>query len=246
MRHAPSGVAADPPGTNRAMRAGGTMAQGAYAELRRRILTLQLPPGSVLDERDLAASLGISRAPVREALIRLASERLVSTLANRTTMVTTFDFADVAAFLDAQELLYRVVARQAAVRATASGVAGLRAQHAADMQEADDVLAFIESNRRFHLGVAEIAGNSLFTEWLRQLLDRGQILMGLTIDQLRASPDDDDDTHGALLDALENGDADAAEAAAARDASYMAQALADHLGQRSNFGNATSGNARVG
>lgn len=217
---------------------GATMAQTAYAAIRARILTIELPPGSVLDERALAASLGISRAPVREALIRLAAEKLVATLANRTTIVSTFDFTDVAAFLDAQELVYRVVARQAAVRATAADVARLKACHA--VADSDDVVDFIEANRSFHLAVAEIAGNAFYLEWLRQLLDRGQILMGLTIEHLRSDEDDDADPHGELIDAIAAGDPDAAEAVAARDASYMAKALAAHVGTRSNFGQAAS------
>jgi DNA-binding GntR family transcriptional regulator len=216
-----------------------TMAQTAYAAIRARILTIELPPGSVLDERALAASLGISRAPVREALIRLAAEKLVATLANRTTIVSSFDFTDVAAFLDAQELVYRVVARQAAVRASAADVARLRADHAA-ADVTDHVVDFIEANRSFHLAVAEIAGNAYYLEWLRQLLDRGQILMGLTIEHLRPAEDDDADPHGELIDAIAAGDPDAAEAVAARDASYMAKALAAHVGTRSNFGRAAS------
>ncbi len=216
-----------------------TMAQSAYAAIRARILTIELAPGSVLDERALAASLGISRAPVREALIRLAAEKLVATLANRTTIVSSFDFTDVAAFLDAQELVYRVVARQAAVRATPADVARLKANHAATAVT-DHVVDFIEANRSFHLAVAEIAGNAYYLEWLRQLLDRGQILMGLTIEHLRPADDDQTDPHGELIEAIAAGDPDAAEAAAAHDASYMAKALAAHVGTRSNFGQAAS------
>jgi DNA-binding GntR family transcriptional regulator len=215
------------------------MAQAAYAAVRAQILTLELPPGSVLDERALAASLGISRAPVREALIRLAAERLVATLANRTTIVSTFDFTDVAAFLDAQELVYRVVARQAAVRATPRDIAALRAGHAAAAGN-DHVVDYIEANRSFHLAIADLAGNAYYAEWLRQLLDRGQILMGLTFDHLLPTDDDAADPHGELIDAIAARDPDAAEAAAARDAGYMARALAAHVGTRSSFGAAAS------
>ena len=59
-----------------------------YDILRDEILDLVLPPGSAVDEVQLAERFGMSRTPIREALVRLAGEGLVETLPNRSSMVS--------------------------------------------------------------------------------------------------------------------------------------------------------------
>ena len=68
-------------------RARGTGSRSVYESLRNEILSLALPPGQLLDETTLAERFNMSRAPVREALIRLGSDELVVTLSNRSTIV---------------------------------------------------------------------------------------------------------------------------------------------------------------
>ena len=92
----------------------GSGAKMVYDLLRDEILDLVLPPGSPVDEMQLAERFRISRTPVREALVRLAGEGLIETLPNRSTMVSSIDFLNMQPLFDAMVLMYRVTARLAA------------------------------------------------------------------------------------------------------------------------------------
>src|SRR5262245_93883 len=66
--------------------------QEAYSKLRSWILDGTLPPGSQLRDKKLAEQLGVSRTPIREALLRLEDEGLVKTKPNSSTLVSSIDF----------------------------------------------------------------------------------------------------------------------------------------------------------
>ena len=85
-----------------------------YDLLRDEILDLVLPPGTPIDEVQLAERFGMSRTPIREALVRLAGEGLIVTLPNRSTMVSQLDFLNLSPFFDALMLMYRVTTQLAA------------------------------------------------------------------------------------------------------------------------------------
>jgi DNA-binding GntR family transcriptional regulator len=70
---------------------GGSVGDGAYAALRTAIVTAQLAPGRRLSENELAGLIGVSRTPVREALLRLRDERLVDVVPQLGTFVTFID-----------------------------------------------------------------------------------------------------------------------------------------------------------
>lgn len=80
---------------------GRTSRRDIYLKLRQLVLTLELPPGAALSENELAASLGVSRTPVRESLILLAQEGLVQVFPKIGSFVSRVDPAQVA---DAQFL----------------------------------------------------------------------------------------------------------------------------------------------
>lgn len=84
--------------------------------LREDILTLRLAPGSALDEIALSQRFGLSRTPIREALLVLSGDGLVTFLQNRTTIVTPHTMSNSNDYLDALALLSRAVFRQAAER----------------------------------------------------------------------------------------------------------------------------------
>jgi DNA-binding GntR family transcriptional regulator len=73
----------------------GLIADRAYRDLRDRIVTLRLPPGSVLREDELMPELGIGRTPLREAIKRLALENLVAVEPRRGTSVTDVETSDI-------------------------------------------------------------------------------------------------------------------------------------------------------
>lgn len=152
-----------------------------YEILRNEIIELKLAPGSPIDETDLSQRFSMSRTPIREALVRLAAEGLITTLTNRTTIVSNIDFLQLGAFFDALTLMYRVTARLAASNYVEGDVEGIRA-HQADFARAvddRDVLAMIATNRDFHIAIAEAGRNKYYTDLFRRLLDEGRRILRL-------------------------------------------------------------------
>src|SRR4051812_20962285 len=96
--------------------AGGLIAERAYRDLRDRIVTLQLSPGSTLREDELMAELGIGRTPLREAVKRLALENLVAVQPRRGTFVTAVDAADIVHITEVRAELEAYAAELAARR----------------------------------------------------------------------------------------------------------------------------------
>ncbi len=150
-----------------------------YDLLREEILDLDLAPGSIVDEVQLADRFGLSRTPIREALVRLAGEGLIVTLPNRSTMVAPIDFANLAAFFDALVLMYRVTTRLAAEHRSAADLARLQALQLAFAAtvHAGDALAMIAANRAFHAAIAEAGRNPYYLTLFSRLLDEGRRIL---------------------------------------------------------------------
>lgn len=101
-------------------------ADDAYERLKRLIVNLSLPPGKLLDERTLMASLNIGRTPLREAIQRLTMEQLVTSLPRRGYYVSELSITELGEMIVAREVLEPQVARMAASNITADEIAYLR------------------------------------------------------------------------------------------------------------------------
>jgi DNA-binding GntR family transcriptional regulator len=95
-----------------------SLADRAYLSIRDLIVSLELAPGALIDERQLVETLGIGRTPVREALRRLAQEQLVEVFPRRGMFVTGVDVRDLARISEVRTALEPQAARLAAERAT--------------------------------------------------------------------------------------------------------------------------------
>jgi DNA-binding GntR family transcriptional regulator len=95
-----------------------SLADRAYLAIRGLIVSLELAPGALIDERQLIESLGIGRTPVREALRRLSQEQLVEVFPRRGMFVTGVDVRDLARISEVRAALEPEAARLAATRAT--------------------------------------------------------------------------------------------------------------------------------
>lgn len=152
-----------------------------YDILRDDILDLVLPPGGPIDEVQLSERLAMSRTPIREALVRLASEGLVTTLPNRSTVVSNIDFLNLHTFFDALTLMYRVTTRLAAEHHRPADLAIIRERQAdfARAVAAEDALAMIATNRDFHAAIAEAGRNPYYLSLFCRLLDEGRRILRL-------------------------------------------------------------------
>lgn len=129
-----------------------------YAALRERIVTGELPRGARLRQEALAAELGVSRTPLREALRRLAAEGLVEFNPNRGAQVAEVTLADVRASYQARLVLEPGAARLAAARRPAPELDRMSTAIADERESESDAEAFAAS-RDFHLALVAASGN---------------------------------------------------------------------------------------
>ena len=143
----------------------GTMTDRAYRQLEELIVTLQLPPGTVLSEQVLAQRIDIGRTPIREALQRLARDGLVVILPRRGILVSEINLRSQLRLLEVRRELERLMSRLAAERATpaeSQEFAELAREMMKASRDADD-LAFMRLDRRFNALLAQAARNEFAT-----------------------------------------------------------------------------------
>ena len=140
------------------------LADRAYLAIRGLIVSLELAPGAVIDERALMQLLGIGRTPVREALRRLAQEQLVEVFPRRGMFVTGVDVRDLARISEVREVLEPEAARLAAERATEAERDELAAL-SGEIGGPGDLMALDE---RVHRAIYRAAHNDLLETTLGQ------------------------------------------------------------------------------
>ncbi|UZJ25961.1 GntR family transcriptional regulator [Rhodococcus antarcticus] len=200
------------------------------AVLRQRIVNGDYPPGERLTEDRLAADFGVSRNPVREALRVVEAEGFVIMVPRRGAVVATPDATTIADLFAVRERLEMLAARLAAERATPGDVAGLRRllDEARVATEGVDFDTVAELNSAFHLRVIEISGNRWLASIASALYLHVQWVFRIGAAQ-RAPHSWIEHIH--LVDTIEAGDVDAAEAAALAHVVAASAAALDKLSE---------------
>lgn len=147
-----------------------SLAERAYREIRRLIVTLELAPGAVISEPDLQERLGMGRTPIRESLRRLSHEHLVEVYPRRGMFVAALDPRDLAAISELREELEPYAARLAATRRTGADLEIIDAllDAMAATGSHPDMRDLIELDQRVHHHVYLCAHN----EYLRGVLEQ--------------------------------------------------------------------------
>jgi DNA-binding GntR family transcriptional regulator len=151
-----------------------SLSDRAYFAIRELIVSLELAPGSIINERELMARLGLGRTPVREALRALMRERLVDVYPRRGMFVSPVDVRDLAGLSEVRLAIETAAARLAAERATPED----RAVCAALLDELErvagehDERALIELDQRIHRHVYRCTQN----EFLERTLEEYYVL----------------------------------------------------------------------
>lgn len=189
-----------------------------YNTLREHVCSGRLPSGQPLQEAGLAAQLGVSRTPVREALGRLASEGLLGS-DGRSFVVPTLTEADLDDIYELRLLLEPEALRQAA--ASAGNCQALRGELAAmtAAHAADDVDAFMQANYRFRAAWLALVRNRRLLRAIELYADHVRYLRALTL----GSPE----TRRIVLHGIDR----LAAALAAGDGDAVAAAMREHLSQ---------------
>lgn len=171
-----------------------------YDALRCAILTCDLRPGQELRELDLAVRYEVSRSPVRDALLRLEQERLVTVLPRQGYRVNPISVAD-AKDIFGLRLLIEPACAAAAASAGDAGALDAFYGHAGD--ETD----FIGYNRAFHAAIADLSGNARMAAVARDLVEQSDRLVRVS---LRAIGEYDRSRlvaeHEVIIDAIRTGD----------------------------------------
>ena len=140
-------------------------------ELKGAIATGKLKPGERLFEEQLAASLKVSRVPLREALRRLEAEGYVTFLPNEGVAVSKPTVEEVGEYYSIASVLEGLAARLAVARAEPEEVARLRELHQLlkEACKAKDTEGYLAANSRFHRYIAELAGNQRLYRLIDQM-----------------------------------------------------------------------------
>jgi len=138
-----------------------TLPEQAYRQLEEWICSVQLEPGEVLSEIDLANRLDIGRTPVREALQRLASEGLVVILPRRGVLVSEINIGRQLELIEVRRVLEHLMAESAAVRAGQAERDGLTdlANRMQESATANNVDGFLDLEQEFNTTIIEACRN---------------------------------------------------------------------------------------
>ena len=140
--------------------------------LRRRILTMELAPGAVLDETELSEEFGLSRPPVRELMRQMAGEGYIELEVNRAARVASMSYQSLRNFFLVAPMIYVATTKLAAENASQSEIDALkqvqkRFRRSVEQNDTDGRVFF---NDQFHLQIGEMAHNSYMMPSLRRLL----------------------------------------------------------------------------
>ncbi|WP_137179701.1 GntR family transcriptional regulator [Roseomonas sp. AR75] len=189
-----------------------TAAEVAYQRLRTMILDNHLPPGAQWLEAELALELGLSRTPVREAMLRLQQDGLVSVTPRHGMRVAAISPADMRDIYDVLESLEPKAAELLARRnLPEADLAPLLS--ACDAMETaiarQDRAAWAQADEGFHRGLAELCGNRRLAAMVMQVWDQSHRARMFTLN-MRPLPERSTAEHRATLDAIRAGDAESA------------------------------------
>lgn len=188
-----------------------TMADSIYKQLRHAIVGMELRPGTPISENVIAEEKGVSRTPVREAILRLTKEKLVEVVPKSGTFVARIPLSSLPEAIVVRKALEDVTVRAATKYATPSQIMELRAivERQREVAALDDASAFHRSDEVFHQALAVAGRYRGIWDLIRQVkvqVDRYRHLtlpqpgrMGLIIEE-----------HTAVVDALAAGDAEQA------------------------------------
>ncbi|MDQ4504368.1 GntR family transcriptional regulator [Sinomonas sp. ASV322] len=188
-----------------------TAPETAYLWLRQEISSLPWDQEAFLSENSIAEASGISRTPVREALLRLEAAGLVRRVPHKGAFVPALTGQDIDAMMEVR----RVIEDWAARKVTAAGLPGPELEEFLEQQAAalGDPVAFIERDIRFHQCIVAAAGNPVFEEVYESQRFK-QLRMGV-----KAILDSDGRSdhvvaeHRAIVEAIRSGDPERASAA---------------------------------
>jgi DNA-binding GntR family transcriptional regulator len=158
-----------------------TAASRIYSDLRTELVSLRRRPGEAISEAEIALSYGVSRTPVREAILKLSDEGLLEIFPQSGIFVSRIPLAALPEAIIIRKALEETTARLAAERATASQILVLHSiiERQREADAAGDGSAFHHADEMFHATIAEVAGHPGIWKLIQQVkvnVDRYRLL----------------------------------------------------------------------
>ena len=203
-----------------------SLSDRAYYRIRELIVSLELPPGSLISERELMERLGLGRTPVREALRTLTRERLVEVYPRRGMFVSRVDVRDLAGLSEVRAALESHAARLAAGRATEADRAEIEVL-LEELEQAggeDGERTLIDLDQRIHRHVYRCAHNPFLEATLNEYYVLTLRIWFLALERV-VRLEDAVGEHRELLEAIRDGDPARAEQAMRRHVTGFEQAI---------------------
>jgi GntR family transcriptional regulator, rspAB operon transcriptional repressor len=206
----------------------GNAAHLIYREVRDDIVSMRRKPGEPIVEREIALARGVSRTPVREALLRLADEDLIEIFPQSGTFVSRIPVSALPEAILMRTALEQTTARLAAERSDSAYIARLRDLLATQRRVVarGDRNRFHEADEAFHAAIAEAAGHPgiwRFIEQVKIQVDRYRRLTLPVPGRMRRVLDE----HAAIVAAIETHDGTAAAAAMAAHLENLRASIGD-------------------
>ena len=192
--------------------AGGSLVESAYRTMRQRVIDNVWPPGYRALEQELALELGMSRTPVREALLRLQNEGLVEVIPRHGMRVLPVSADDMREIYEMLTALEAMAAELAVRRRPSKAQLKPLVDAARDMEralKADDLDAWAAADESFHRCLVELSGNRLFIEAAQNCSDRAHRARSVTL-RLRPKPTHSTREHMDVVEKIRASDARAA------------------------------------
>jgi DNA-binding GntR family transcriptional regulator len=191
--------------------------QLAYEELRRRILDMELKPGEQLLEGELIVSLNVGRTPLREAMQRLATERMIVARSRQTPYVTPILASELAEIVEMRLLLEVPAARFAALRATKEERDQLVRANDTFLQAVldSDISAISDSDSAIHQRIVAAAHNTYLQDCTQRMAAFSRRVWRLSSDSVKFDDDAFQQCHVDMIQSICAGDSEIAGAAAA-------------------------------
>ncbi len=186
----------------------------AYQAVRDMIVRGELPPRAQIVQEEVAERLGISRTPLRRALVKLAAQHFIDLSPRHGAFVKSFEPEELASIFEIRAVLEGLVCRCATKRVEAKHIAYLRSlmREAAASVSATDWSKYREADIEFHTYLVDVANDA----HLKGVVESVQVLSLSLAQGLLRPPCDTLPEHLEILDALREGDADEAERAMVR------------------------------
>lgn len=191
-----------------ATRGKGSLVEFAYEKVKKRILDNEYYPGFQALENEIAEELGVSRTPVREALIRLQHEGLVELKPRRGMRVVPVVAADMKEIYDVltalESMAAELLARQKPDTKTLEPMKTATRDMAAALEK-DDLEAWAKADERYHRCLIDLCGNRRLATMANTVRDQGHRARMVTL-RLRQKPSASIEEHEQVLEAIERGD----------------------------------------